>query len=550
MAELLQTEGRYAADLEQVLLHYRQARCGRERVNHFFVGCRDKLLISNHPETRRLATVAFGNLEQVHSFHANVLRPSLERCGANPASVARAFAASCAEMRRLYVDYCQNMPRARRAVADLGGEQAPTSVLVRCQREAGHPLPLSSYLLKPMQRLTKYQLLLADLKEASGVIAGKHELEQALQVSLSQGKLFAPPLTFPIQDLMSMIKVVNDSMAGDQEIRGLPDAVRPLGALNCKQIFQVSCDSGKMGHTISANGSANGGGGGQLLFGGRGRNQRRHVLLYDRHLVFCKPTSNSGGEKNAAGPTYQFKFAVAVSGLGMSSVVKGDEKKMELWINHGRGRESCYTLEAKTKKSKEEFAAELRKVIIRQNDDEGQRRQQQQHQQVYFDSSTSSDGQQLQQPLPSYYYGYALGGPGQARAVTASERQARLARSRSCDTSRQEAHALRSRSVDAAGEEEHGSHEEDDEQDVERGREGAKFVVLADYLALTNREIDLSEDEVVELIKVGCAGWWYVRLADHPHTEGWAPSTYLEPLGDRSDLFGGQQPHLSQVAVA
>jgi len=33
-----------------------------------------------------------------------------------------------------------------------------------------------------MQRLTKYQLLLADLKEASGVIAGKHELEEALKV--------------------------------------------------------------------------------------------------------------------------------------------------------------------------------------------------------------------------------------------------------------------------------------------------------------------------------------------------------------------------------
>ena len=47
-----------------------------------------------------------------------------------------------------------------RAIDELGGEQNPTSVLRRCQSEAGHALPLSSYLLKPMQRLTKYQLML------------------------------------------------------------------------------------------------------------------------------------------------------------------------------------------------------------------------------------------------------------------------------------------------------------------------------------------------------------------------------------------------------
>ena len=57
--------------------------------------------------------------------------------------------------------------------------------------------------------------------------------------------------------------------------------------------------------------------------------------------------------------------------------------------------------------------------------------------------------------------------------------------------------------------------------------------VLADYMALTSREIDLNEDEVVELIKVGCAGWWYVRITTlYPYPEGWAPSTYLAKNDD------------------
>ena len=39
-----------------------------------------------------------------------------------------------------------------------------------------------------------------------------------------------------------------------------------------------------------------------------------------------------------------------------------------------------------------------------------------------------------------------------------------------------------------------------------------QYRVLADYTALTTREVNLTEGEVVELVKIGCAGWWYVRL--------------------------------------
>ena len=49
------------------------------------------------------------------------------------------------------------MDDAHAAVTEIG-ENHP--LLVNCQKELGHQLPLSSYLLKPMQRLTKYQLLL------------------------------------------------------------------------------------------------------------------------------------------------------------------------------------------------------------------------------------------------------------------------------------------------------------------------------------------------------------------------------------------------------
>ena len=123
--------------------------------------------MSNLTETRQKSSILFGNLDEIHAFHATVFYPELERCGANPASVGRNFLAHCSDFRALYSSYCQNMPSARQAITDLGGEANPASILHHCQTEAGHQLPLSSYLLKPMQRLTKYQLLLKDLVEVN-----------------------------------------------------------------------------------------------------------------------------------------------------------------------------------------------------------------------------------------------------------------------------------------------------------------------------------------------------------------------------------------------
>ena len=101
----------------------------------------------------------------------------------------------------------------------------------------------------------------------------------------------------------------------------------------------------------------------QMLFN-RNKSQRRHVFLYDNHIVFCKQVG-SGSEKNNASAAFHFKFSLGTNSVGMSSVVKGEDKKIELWVH---GRPELYVLEAKSKKAKEEFAAELRKVIIRQKE--------------------------------------------------------------------------------------------------------------------------------------------------------------------------------------
>ena len=142
--------------------------------------------------------------------------------------------------------------------------------------------------------------------------------------------------------------------------RGLPAVANPLGPLIAQNVFQVISDSGK--------------GQSQILFKNKG--QRRHVFLYENHLVFTKVVNEKAG-------LFQFKMAMATNSLGMSSIVRGDEKKIELWVH---GRNDLYSLEAvKGRQAKEEFAAELRKVIIRQKD-----QMQKQRNVMYLESASAT----------------------------------------------------------------------------------------------------------------------------------------------------------------
>jgi len=58
---------------------------------------------------------------------------------------------------QLYTYYCVNLTRSEE-LRETVGEDNP--FFKACQEKLGHRLPLGAYLLLPMQRITKYQLLL------------------------------------------------------------------------------------------------------------------------------------------------------------------------------------------------------------------------------------------------------------------------------------------------------------------------------------------------------------------------------------------------------
>ncbi|RXG70749.1 Guanine nucleotide exchange factor DBS, partial [Armadillidium vulgare] len=80
----------------------------------------------------------------------------------------------------------------------------------------------------------------------------------------------------------------------------------------------------------------------------------------------------------------------------------------------------------------------------------------------------------------------------------------------------------------------------------------SRFVVLADYNAMGSSEVSLRESDSVDLIKVGCAGWWYVKVCGTPY-EGWAPAAYLERVmkkGNRSSPSVSSQDSTTELRPA
>lgn len=60
----------------------------------------------------------------------------------------------------LYNEYCTSYPRTMEVLGQLTRDEKMAPLFRERQIALGHALPLGSYLLKPVQRILKYHLLL------------------------------------------------------------------------------------------------------------------------------------------------------------------------------------------------------------------------------------------------------------------------------------------------------------------------------------------------------------------------------------------------------
>ncbi|XP_077364272.1 triple functional domain protein isoform X1 [Festucalex cinctus] len=263
MAELIQTEKAYVRDLRECMDTYLwEMTSGVEEIP-------PGILNKEH--------IIFGNMQDLYEFHHNIFLKELEKYEQLPEDVGHCFV-TWADKFQMYVNYCKNKPDSTQLILEHAG-----NYFDEIQQRHRLANSISSYLIKPVQRITKYQLLLKELLTCCE--EGKGEIKDGLEV------------------MLSVPKRANDAMHLSM-LEGFDENIESQGELILQESFQVWDPK-------------------TLIRKGR----ERHLFLFEMSLVFSKEVKDSNGRSK-----YIYKSKLFTSELGVTEHVEGDPCKFALWV--------------------------------------------------------------------------------------------------------------------------------------------------------------------------------------------------------------------------
>uniref|UniRef100_A0A673FV43 Kalirin RhoGEF kinase b n=1 Tax=Sinocyclocheilus rhinocerous TaxID=307959 RepID=A0A673FV43_9TELE len=252
--------------------------------------------------------IVFGNIHQIYDWHKEFFLCELEKCLQDHDRLAELF---IKHERRLhmYVIYCQNKPRSEFVVAEYD------AFFEEVQQEVNSRLSISDYLIKPIQRITKYQLLLKDfLKYSTKAGLDCKETEKAVE-------------------LMSLVPKQCNDMMNLGRLQGYEGKLTAQGKLLQQDTFFVTeQDSGVLS-----------------------RSKERRVFLFEQIVILSELL-----RKGSSTPGYQFKKSIKVSYLSMEEHVDSDPCKFVLSC---RGSSERLTLQAANIDIKKEWVQSIRELL-------------------------------------------------------------------------------------------------------------------------------------------------------------------------------------------
>ncbi|XP_062425754.1 pleckstrin homology domain-containing family G member 4B isoform X2 [Rhea pennata] len=253
----------------------------------------------------------FGNLEKLYDFHCQYFLKELERCRDFPLCVSHCFLKH-EEQFGMYALYSKNKPQSDALLTSHGN-----AFFKNKQRNLGDKMDLASYLLKPIQRMSKYALLLKDMikectKTQEQELSDLRAAEEMVKFQLRHG---------------------NDLLAMDA-IQGCDVNLKEQGQLRCQDEFIVCCGRKKY---------------------------LRHVFLFEDLILFSKTKKIDGGYD-----IYMYKQSFKTAEIGMTENVGDSGLRFEIWFRRRRRSQDTYILQANSAEIKTAWTDIIGKILWRQ----------------------------------------------------------------------------------------------------------------------------------------------------------------------------------------
>ncbi|KAG9353007.1 hypothetical protein JZ751_017583 [Albula glossodonta] len=294
MEELLVTEREYVRSLGYIMAHY-VPELERADVPQGLRGQRSCI---------------FGNLEKLHDFHRLSFLKELEGCAKEPCRAGRCFLRH-KESFALYALYSKNKPQSDALLSQHGH-----NFFKQKQAELGDKMDLWSYLLKPIQRISKYSLLLQDMVRECGHQRAREraEIQAALEV-----------IRFQLQH-------GNDLLAMDD-------------------IQECDVNLKEQGQLIRQN---------EFLVSFRKKKCYRHVFLFRDLILFSKTKKTEVGND-----TYIYKQSFKTSDIGMTHTSGSSGLCFEIWFRRRKSQDT-YILQAENAEVKGCWTSDLERILWEQ----------------------------------------------------------------------------------------------------------------------------------------------------------------------------------------
>ncbi|XP_067835654.1 uncharacterized protein [Heptranchias perlo] len=254
--------------------------------------------------------LVFGNLEKLLAFHGQCLLQELRGCLASPLRLGECFLRH-KEQFTMYALYVKNKPRSDALLASHGNV-----FFKRKQLFLGDRTDLASYLLKPIQRMMNYSLLLETLIRECDADTTQELL--SLQAATEMVKF--------------QLRHGNNLLAMDA-IRGCDVNLKEQGQLLRQDRFSVTC--------------------------GR-RKSMRHIFLFEELVVFSKLKCTDGGSV-----TYSYKSSLKTADLGLTENIGDSGLRFEVWFRRRRTNEA-YVFQAESADVKQAWTRDIAQILWRQ----------------------------------------------------------------------------------------------------------------------------------------------------------------------------------------